>query len=90
MQEDKRRCAVDNVIDAQERICRDFNEKFGDKIGNIDTEPERERIFILEEMLQNAQKLTNESFLRYTQELIESIDEQELIERKKANMQQRG
>ena len=90
MQEDKRRRAVGNVIDTQEWICRDFNDIFGEKIGDIDNEPERERIFILEEMLQNAQKLTNESFLRYTQELIESINEQELIERKKANMQQRG
>ena len=87
MLEDKRKQAEDAAIENISRVYTNFSEEFASKIGNLDDEPKRDRIFLLEEMLRNTQREMNESLLKYTQELIESIDEKELIERKKASTQ---
>ena len=86
MLEDKRAQAMTTAQDAMDQICRDFGKEFGEKVGNIDGETERDRIFILEDMLRDTQRRMNGSLLEYTKGLIESIDEKELIERKKGSI----
>ncbi|MBR1708622.1 MAG: hypothetical protein IJ719_07335 [Clostridia bacterium] len=89
MIEEKRDQAVANAMDAFSKICTDFDEEFSSQIGDLDKEPERDRIFILEDIIRKSQQKSSESLLNYTQELIESIDEEELIRRKKGNMKER-
>ena len=89
MIEEKRDQAVANAMDAFSKICTDFDEEFSSQIGDLDKEPERDRIFILEDIIRRSQQKSSESLLNYTQELIESIDEEELIRRKKGNMKER-
>ena len=89
MIEEKRDQAVANAMDTFSKICTDFDEEFSSQIGDLDKEPERDRIFILEDIIRKSQQKSSESLLNYTQELIESIDEEELIRRKKGNMKER-
>ena len=89
MNEEIHEQAVSEAMEAFCCVCKDFDENFVNKIGNIDTEPERERIFLLEEMLRNAHKQFNGSLLDFVSALIGSIDERALIERKKENLKRR-
>jgi len=88
--EDERQRAEEHAVDGMTQVLKDFNREFGEKIGDLDSDPGQERIFLLEDMLQDAQRQTNSLLLEYTQGLIESIDEKELIRRKKANMKAKG
>ena len=89
MDEEKRKDACTNAKKAFGDICDDYDCKFAERIGNIDAEPERERIFILEEIMGEAMSASNTAWLEYNRGLIQAIDEKELIRRKKANMQER-
>ena len=77
--------ATDAASEKFDNILVKLRNAFASEIGDLDATPERERICLLEDMLHQARVATDAAFLDYASKMIESIDEDELIERKKAN-----
>ena len=77
--------SVEKARDTFGEICTEYGEKFARQVGDIDTTPDRDRIFILEELLDDIRSKSDSTWMDYTRDLVNSIDEKELIARKKEN-----
>lgn len=71
-------------------ILSTFSNRFRNEISDLDAEPERERICLLEDMIHEARVSSDSVYLEFSSKLIDEIDEEELIARKKSNIKRKG
>lgn len=82
--------AVAKAVEANAEICRTYQREFESRIADSNYQPEGSRISELEQLWRKARTDAELSYSKLTEELIGSIDENEVIESKKANTLQRG
>ena len=82
--------ATEKAVEANEEICRAYQEAFDARIADSTFQPEGSRISELEQLWRKARTDAMLAYSQLTEDLIESIDEAEIIESKKDSTAQRG
>ena len=90
MNEEKYHELEAEVSEKFDSIISELSKRFQREIADLDSEPERDRICLLEDMIREARIASDAAYLDFMSNLINSIDEGELIERKKENIKRRG
>lgn len=78
--------AVTKAIEANEEICQRYQEEFDARVANQAFSPENTRMEELERLWHKARQDADAVYSRLTESLIESINEDAVIESKKESM----